>query len=214
MILLILFLIALMYTAFVEAYGTLLVIRRNRKGYGPSRIPFPIMWIMYAICVALWPSKSLSRLELTGYLALFHLVFHWIVPLAYLRWFHGRTSLHKAVQRGRITAVRRLLERGADANASDRSKITPLHIAAEKGFTAIVERLLSHGANARARDNIGITPLHYAAGRRDKDMVNLLLASGADPGAESDQRTTPKSVAASRGYKDIVEIMESELREG
>jgi Ankyrin repeats (many copies)/Ankyrin repeat len=55
-----------------------------------------------------------------------------------------------------------LIEAGADANAADKSGVTPLHRAVRTRCAAAVKALLEGGADVGARNNNGSTPLLLA----------------------------------------------------
>ncbi len=65
-------------------------------------------------------------------------------------------ALTKAVQRGEMSLVRRLLDMGVDPNAAADGR-TPLMVAAEHGYTDMVQLLLAHGADPAAKDAAGRT---------------------------------------------------------
>lgn len=101
----------------------------------------------------------------------------------------GRTPLMQAAERGASQAVALLVERGADARASDARGAAALHYATT---TLVAARLLEAGAevDARARwtnGTEGWTPLLIAAKDRRWDVVRLLL----DHGAAIDARAMP-----------------------
>ena len=83
-----------------------------------------------------------------------------------------------------ISAIRVLLQAGADANGADAGSRTPLHLAARThDLPGGVAALLRAGANPNLPDREGDSPLHAALG---PDLgwpgsVSILLDGGADP---------------------------------
>ncbi|KAH3772477.1 uncharacterized protein LOC127845705 isoform X2 [Dreissena polymorpha] len=80
-------------------------------------------------------------------------------------WLQERAflALFIAAHRGHEKLVRRLLESGADVNASTLLGRTPLHVAASQGHGNIVDLLLEHGADIDAEDETGQNALNIAA---------------------------------------------------
>lgn len=76
----------------------------------------------------------------------------------------GRTPLHKATggDGPHGTAVRVLLEMGAEPNPIDEYGQTPLHLAAIRGGLDCVQTLLANGADPNRKDLEGQTALDYA----------------------------------------------------
>ena len=101
------------------------------------------------------------------------------------------TSIHDAVSKGNIEAVKHHIAAGTDVNAKNRGGWTPLHRAAWKGHKEVVELLIAAGADVNAKDDYGQTPLHYAALRGHKEIAELLIAKGADVNAINDEGSTP-----------------------
>ena len=91
----------------------------------------------------------------------------------------GNTPLHLAALHGHTDCVRALLDRGADANATNNAAATPLIY----GITDIetVRALLAHHANPNAKTTLGMTPLLSAVSRgQSYDVAKLLIEAGAD----------------------------------
>ena len=92
---------------------------------------------------------------------------------------HGNTPLHVAAQHVDVAAVRALLERGADANATNAAKATPLLYGTADD--ALVETLLKHNADPNAVSAEGITPLMAAVSHGESfAVVRRLIESGAN----------------------------------
>ncbi len=110
----------------------------------------------------------------------------------------GFTALHLAAFFGEKSAVKILLERGADVNLVARHEsihVTALHSAAAGSHQAIVKLLLEHGADPNAAQDGGFTPLHSAARNDDRESAEALLEAGADPSLENDDGKTPADLA-------------------
>jgi len=104
----------------------------------------------------------------------------------------GATPLHDATLSGKINAVKKLLEHGADVNVrttgaivvmeeyagifteSTYSVVTPLHLAAYKGYAEIAKILLERGANPNIRDDDDLTPLEIAQMRNDAETARVI----------------------------------------
>ena len=100
----------------------------------------------------------------------------------------GFTPLHLAAFFGQTAAVRFLLERGAQVDASGAGWMTgtALHSAASGRHADVIALLLGAGADPNARQSGGWTPLHAATANGDEPSVRLLLDAGADPAATND----------------------------
>jgi ankyrin repeat protein len=97
----------------------------------------------------------------------------------------GYTPLANAAFRDNILIVKLLLDRGADANASN-----PLFYAVDS--YEVVKLLLDNGADVNRRIEDGRTPLHAAvAGRLKIRVIELLLDRGADVNAKASDGKTP-----------------------
>lgn len=89
-------------------------------------------------------------------------------------------ALYVAAQIGHVHAVRTILRRGTDANASAEDGLSSLHVACRGGHREVVELLLTAGAKVDTMDVKGMTPLLSAIHFGDLELVNRLLAAGAD----------------------------------
>ena len=114
----------------------------------------------------------------------------------------GRTPLHGA---GNVALIRRLLDAGADLEASDDGGQTPLHRAAvERSNATVIRSLVEAGADLAATDRNGHIPLVLAAIHNENaDIVSALFAAtaaiaatGVDPNAGVAGRSTLLHFAA------------------
>ncbi|XP_026377442.1 ankyrin-3-like [Papaver somniferum] len=84
------------------------------------------------------------------------------------------------MSKGHLDTVRYLLEKGANADASDGTNETPLQYAAREGDTKLMAFLLSKGAQIDVATRLG-TALQMAAVFSHQDAVKMLLIHGANP---------------------------------
>lgn len=103
---------------------------------------------------------------------------------------HGSTVLHVASKAGQGDLVTKILEQGADPNATDHLGASPIHYAAN---AQVVTALLSAGGNVSHRDHLGRTPLHYAF---DSEVAQAVFRGGADVNALDESGVTPLGYAA------------------
>jgi ankyrin repeat protein len=115
--------------------------------------------------------------------------------------------LANAVQQMDRAAVRRLLERPADVNASQPDGMTALHWAAYQDDLDLVDRLLKAGANVRATNRYGVTPLSLACTNGNVAMVERLLTAGADANASLPEGETVLMTAARTGKVGAVRAL-------
>src|SRR5262245_4291652 len=94
------------------------------------------------------------------------------------------SPLTGAAHKGRLAAVRLLLDRGADPDLWPRLK-TPLIYAADAGHVEIVSLLLDRGANIDLIVPVFHNALIHASGKGRLEVVKLLVARGADVNARA-----------------------------
>ena len=121
-------------------------------------------------------------------------------------------GLHRAVAKGQVDRLRRLLDAGADANRANADTETPLHVAAQAGQLEVARLLLDSGADANATTQHDDTALHLAAQARQLDSVRLLLERGADPQARNARQQTPLDLARERHQEEMVGLLEEAER--
>ncbi|MFN7920171.1 MAG: ankyrin repeat domain-containing protein [Bryobacteraceae bacterium] len=116
---------------------------------------------------------------------------------------NGNTPLHYAAAFGTVSAMKTLLDRGAEFEAKNRFGQTPLHWA----FANLekTELLLARGANVNAQANDGRTALYSAASQRNTDAVlKLLLSKGAKVDLATTNGRTPLMAAAGGGFVSLM----------
>ena len=115
-------------------------------------------------------------------------------------------SIHEAVGRGNIEAVKQHIAAGTDVNAKD-DGVTPLHSAATYGRKEIAELLIANGADVNAKRDDGWTPLHYAALFGEKEIAELLIAKGAKVNAKNKNDNTPLDKAIKENHTEIANLL-------
>lgn len=113
-------------------------------------------------------------------------------------------ALRQAVDMGKTSVVKLLLEHGADKNSKDGYGQSVVMTAASNHRTDALALLIKAGADVNAANQYRITPLSVAAEQGHLDTVNMLVAAGAKVNARDTAGGTALSVAILRGYKDIV----------
>jgi len=117
----------------------------------------------------------------------------------------GGSALVDAARNGDKAALRALLQKKVDVNASEADGATALHWASYRDDVESVDLLLRAGANVNATNDLGATPLWAASQNGSAAMVKRLLEAGANPNAALLAGETPVMVAARSGYPDVVE---------
>src|SRR5713226_1132455 len=87
----------------------------------------------------------------------------------------GDLRLVEAVKNSDRAAVRTLLQKGADVNASEIDGTTALHWAVNRDDLQTVELLLGAGANVKVVNRYGVNPLLIACNNASAPVVVRLL---------------------------------------
>ncbi|KAI0158066.1 ankyrin repeat-containing domain protein [Xylariaceae sp. FL1272] len=139
----------------------------------------------------------------------------------------GHTPLFKALCRGRLPTVKKMLglslDKDSDMNpvVQNTDNSTALHIACRFAFVPVVSLLLSRGAFANVTDRQGRTPLHEALRQtmlgRDENVLatlNLLAEFGAHADTTTATRMpTPRTMAKTHPIPRVREMFKLEAVE-
>lgn len=113
-----------------------------------------------------------------------------------------------AAMDGNATAVRALLQQGADVNAAQGDGMTALHWAARRGDLETARMLLHAGANPGATTRLGgHTPLLLASRMGHAAVIDVLIKGGADPKSATANGSTALMLASASGSTDAVRIL-------
>jgi ankyrin repeat protein len=115
------------------------------------------------------------------------------------------TALHHASNKGHLSVVKLLVEKGAIINATNMWEKTSLHNSANNGHLDVVQYLVENGARMEATSNKKrLTPLHLAAQYDHFDVVKYLVEQGADVSAQSEDGKTPYELASKEEIKVLL----------
>ena len=92
---------------------------------------------------------------------------------------NGNTAVHYAASKGRMEALKFLIDARADINQRNRLRQTALHRPSIAGKTQVVSLLLESGAAVDATDAEGNTSLYLALDDSQLEVAKLLLRAGA-----------------------------------
>lgn len=117
------------------------------------------------------------------------------------------TALFRAVERGEVARVARLLAAGTDPNSLNRYGSTPLMVAALGADVAILHALVAAGADVDLQCPGGSTALMKAALWGCVDLVVALLRLGADPALTDAEGWNAAQIARARGHHGIAQLL-------
>ena len=115
--------------------------------------------------------------------------------------------LADAAARGDLVAVRALLAKGADVNATQVDGTTALHTAVVNDHLEIADALLKAGAKAATGDRYGVMPLSLAAINGNAAMITRLLDAGADANTVDPAGESALMTAARTGAPDALRAL-------
>ena len=111
----------------------------------------------------------------------------------------GKSDVADAAMRGDKAAVRALLDKKADVNATQNDGATALHWAVYRGDRELVVMLIRAGANVKAANREGATPLWLASVSGDPAILTVLIEGGADSNEKMPFGRTPLMLASRTG---------------
>ena len=104
---------------------------------------------------------------------------------------------------GDVDAVRRLLDLGLSADATDHQGCTALLRAAGGGHRAVIDLLLARGADPQRASHSGATPLSAAVSMRHVEIVDRLIHANASIEQRLPGELTVLMVACALGLPDL-----------
>jgi uncharacterized protein len=120
----------------------------------------------------------------------------------------GGSDLPDAVMNGNKAAVRSLLLKKADVNATQVDGTTALHWAVRGDDLETADLLIKAGANVKAVNREGVMPMELAALNGNAAMMERLIKAGADPNATlSKFGDTALMFAARTGKADAIKVL-------
>ena len=126
----------------------------------------------------------------------------------------GSSLLHLFILLPFPTAIKFLLDNGADINITDNYKFTPLHIAIIFNVSKkIIELLLDRGADINAKNIDGLTPLHLAVIHQNMNFLqntqvrNILLSDKSALNEKDKYGNIPLHLAIINKNIDIINIL-------
>lgn len=118
------------------------------------------------------------------------------------------TALRKAAQDGDMTAVKELLDKGANVNSKDDTgKTALLWVAPARDNPEMVKFLIAKGADVNAKDNNGETALMIAASQSNPGILAALIEAGAEVNAQNNSGGTALMSAAFRANLEEIKIL-------
>ncbi len=124
---------------------------------------------------------------------------------------YQRTPLHSAARYGAFSAVKFLLDQGADFNVKDEKGNTPLHLASIFRHVEIIDLLIKHKVDVNSLNAQGQAPLSLTSLYGNPESIKLLLANGAKIDIRDADGNTPLHIAVLyRNPENLEEILKAD----
>ncbi|MEO5924168.1 MAG: ankyrin repeat domain-containing protein [Bryobacteraceae bacterium] len=128
-------------------------------------------------------------------------------PIDPLRAASNQSPLVDAAKADDLSAVRKLIQEKADANAPASDGSTALLWATYHSNVAMTQDLLAARAAVDVANRYGVTPLLQASRNGDVPVMQALLTAGADPTRWHPEGETPLMAAARTGNTEAVLLL-------
>jgi ankyrin repeat protein len=115
--------------------------------------------------------------------------------------------LLSAVEDGQTALAKRMIERGADVNATDNHGRRPLQMAITGGLGTLAKLMVERGADVNATDNHGRRPLQMAITGGLGTLAKLMVERGADVNATDNHGRRPLQMAITGGLGTLAKLM-------
>lgn len=115
--------------------------------------------------------------------------------------------LHIATEGGCPSAVKYLVEHGANVKGKDKDDQTVLQIAVQKGFCDLVTFYVKRGLDINQQSSSGRNFLFDAVDKADYNLVKCLIKNGADANAKDDQEHEIVLYAANKKQLEMVKLL-------
>jgi uncharacterized protein len=119
----------------------------------------------------------------------------------------AQSDVADAVMKGDKAALRALLLKNTDVNATQVDGATALHWAVYRDDAEALDLLIRAGAKVDVKNREGITPLHMASLFGNAKIVDRLLKAGADPKQKGPAGETMLMLAARNGNPDTITVL-------
>jgi len=119
----------------------------------------------------------------------------------------AKTDVADAAMRGDKTAIRTLLQKGADVNGAQADGATAVHWAVYRADLEMLRILTGAGADVKVANRNGSTPLWLASTGGDPAMIRALLEAGANPNESLPLGRTPLMLAARTGAVEAMKVL-------
>ena len=117
----------------------------------------------------------------------------------------GLTAVHYAANKGNIRILKKLIENGADIDASTNIGKNVMHLAAEGNQPSMLIYLITEKQqSSQSADENGSTPLHWACYSGAEEAVDFLLNLNVNIDQQDKEKWTPLHLAANEGREKIV----------
>lgn len=117
------------------------------------------------------------------------------------------TPLILATQHVNCDIVSKLLQEGANVNATDKQGYSPLIVAVLQGSSKIVSALLKAGASTETSTNDGYNPLLIASANGRAEIVSMLIGAGANVNAVDQSGQSPLHKAMEIGCEETMSLL-------